>query len=56
MGQLYRVASAVSDSRLGFRFDFGCGEESTLHVVVSVVLTLFENRGQYQAEQTTIIK
>jgi hypothetical protein len=35
MGQLYRVASVVSDSRLGLRLDVGCGEESTMADIVT---------------------
>ena len=34
MGQLYRSASLDNDSRLGFRFDVGCGEESELNDMI----------------------
>ena len=37
MGQLYRAASAVSDSRLGFRLEVGFGDESTIAESVTVL-------------------
>ncbi len=37
MGQLYRAARSVSDSRLGFRLEVGFGEESTIAESVTVL-------------------